>query len=150
MALSSEILNYQLSEVDQRSIAEIKMLENEYAENEKKQRFLKTEIDFKKSKLNISYQPLVMQCLAVGQDYFALKTPIQVSNCVSLSFEIETSREMKNVIATTLSNLFHDKRVGKIQINGKSYYGLPEYFNSDMVTVKAKYKSYVEGRKNNP
>ena len=57
---------------------------------------------------------------------------------------------MKNNIATTLSMLFRDSKIGRIDINGKNYYGLAQYFNADLETVKSKYQSYVEGRKKNP
>ena len=148
--MQEEILEYKLTDSDKKSVENIKALELQYEETEKKQRALKTEIDYQKTRLNIQYYPLVLDCLNVGKDLYSLKTPIQVANCVALNFGIEASREMKNNIATTLSMLFRDSKIGRIDINGKNYYGLAQYFNADLETVKSKYQSYVEGRKKNP
>ena len=147
--MKEETLDFPMTESDKKAIEEIKGLEVKYGEDERKLNLLKADIDYKKSKLNISYQPLILKCLEIGKDFYSLKTPIQVADCVTINFGIEASREMKNNIATNLSMLFRDSKVGRIEINGKNYYGLPMYFNNDLETLKSKYASYIEGRKKN-
>lgn len=148
--MPTDIIDFPISESDKLSIQEILRLEKEFDENEKKQRQLQTEINYKKSKLNISWQVFIQQCLETRKDFYALKTPAQISTCISINFGFAPTREMKNNIATTLSNLFYDEKIGRISINNKSYYGLSKYFNSDLTTLKPKYISFEDDRLKNP
>ncbi len=141
--------NILFSESDRATIQEIKGLEKEYEQNELKLRQLQAEIDFKKSKLNISWIFFILECLDF-KDFYALKTPIQVANCIESKFGFSASREIKNAIATTLSNMFNDGKVGRITINNKSYYGIPKYFDDTLEKLNEKYYSFIEGRKRNP
>jgi hypothetical protein len=85
-------------------------------------------------------------CLDVDSknpSYF-LKTPAFVSKCVTYKYGVQNTRDIKNKIATTLSLMFNQKQLGRIQHKGKTYYGKPHFFKNDMVTLKPEYRNWIE------
>lgn len=75
-----------------------------------------------------------------GSPYFFIKTPAFVSKCIAQKHGIEITRDIKNKIATTLSIMHNQKLIGRIHYNGSSFYGLPDFFNEDLITLKEEYK----------
>lgn len=98
------------------------------------------------SNINIRWKEAVKQCIhdeKVNSSYF-IKTPTFISNCIAWTYGIEVTRTVKNNVASTLSLMFTNGEVGRIQQNGKTYYGETRFFKPDMVTLKKEYSDWVE------
>lgn len=96
--------------------------------------------------ITIQWKESIKNCLGSEPEepgYF-LRTPAFISNCVAWEHGVEITRDIKNKIATTLSLMFNQGLVGRIQHNNKTYYGLPKYFKNDLTTLKKEYSSWVE------
>lgn len=94
----------------------------------------------------IQWKESIKNCLtdeSIQSSYF-LKTPAFISNCVSWTYGVELTRDIKNKIATTLSVMFNQGLIGRVSHNGKTYYGLDKFFEKDMTTLKKKYAEWVE------
>jgi hypothetical protein len=140
----------ELSPQDQETLEVIKEREKALNEAMLNVSRLQSEISFYKRKLSISWIGQINYCLGIGEGFYALKTPVQITDCIAISFGITASREMKNNVSTSLSTMYSDKKLGRISINGKNYYGLPKYFNDDFETLKPEYGHLIEGRKRTP
>lgn len=98
--------------------------------------------------ITIQWKEAIKNCLAIDNNapqfpqYF-LKTPAFISDCVAWTNGVEISRDIKNKIASTLSFMFKEGSVGRIQHNGKTYYGLAQYFNKDLTTIKKEYQRHI-------
>lgn len=98
--------------------------------------------------ITIQWKESIFSCLEVDENtpeffnYF-LKTPAFISDCVAWNCGVDTTRDLKNKIASTLSFMFSKGQVGRIQQNGKTYYGLPKYFNKDLVSIKPIYMKHL-------
>ena len=96
--------------------------------------------------ITIRWKEAVKQCIfqeSVQPMYF-LKTPAFISNCVAWTYGVDVTRDIKNKVATTLSIMFTNKELGRIQHNGKTYYGETKFFKPDLVTLKREFKEWVE------
>lgn len=96
--------------------------------------------------ITIQWKESIKKCLEIESTetgYF-LKTPSFISNCVAWTHGVELTRDIKNKIATTLSIMFNQGFIGRIQHNGKTYYGISKYFKSDLTTLKRDYIDWVK------
>lgn len=96
--------------------------------------------------ITIHWKESIKNCLEAEshQTSYFLKTPAFVSNCVAWDHGVPLTRDIKNKIATTLSIMFNQGLIGRIQHNGKTYYGILKYFKSDLITLKREYADWVE------
>ncbi len=94
----------------------------------------------------IQWKESIKNCLEIEaeQTSYFLKTPAFISECVAWTHGVELTRDIKNKIATTLSVMFNQKLIGRIQHNSKTYYGLSKYFKTDLITLKREYTDWVE------
>ncbi len=46
--------------------------------------------------------------------------------------------------------MFNQKQLGRIQHDGKTYYGKPQFFKNNMVTLKPEYSNWVEDYNKKP
>lgn len=98
--------------------------------------------------ISIPWKDSIKDCLYTEKgapDYpnYFLKTPAFISNCVAWTYGVELTRDIKNKIASTLSFMFKEGAVGRIQHNGKTYYGLPQFFKDDLVTIKKEFQNKI-------
>lgn len=96
--------------------------------------------------VSIQWKGSSQWCLEVdahNPSYF-LKTPAFVAKCIAWKHAVEVTRDIKNKIATTLSTMFNQGLIGRIQHNGKTYYGIPKFFKGDMTTLKREYQNWLE------
>jgi hypothetical protein len=95
--------------------------------------------------ITIQWKESIKKCLLSDNDekYCFLQTPAYVSNCVAWTHGVNLTRDIKNKVSTTLSIMFNQSLLGKIQHNGKTYYGNPKYFKSDLITLKEKYVEWI-------
>lgn len=97
--------------------------------------------------VNIKWRDSIMWCLTVDSDdpsYF-LKTTAGVYTCVAYKHKVEVDADMKSKVGSTLSLMFRQNLIGRYQhTNGDHYYGLSEYFESDLITLKKKYGKNVD------
>lgn len=93
--------------------------------------------------ITIQWKESIKKCLEIEVDEkpFFLKTPAFISGCVAWSYGVPLTRDIKNKVATTLSVMFNQKLIGRIQYSSKTYYGNAHYFKNDLETLK---KDYVE------
>ena len=91
--------------------------------------------------ISIQWKESIRWCLESSSNdssYF-IKTPSFISDCVVWKHGVEVTKDIKNKIATTLSLMFNQGEIGRIQKNGKTYYGLAKFFKKDMISLKAEY-----------
>lgn len=96
--------------------------------------------------ITIQWKESIKNCLESEPEepgYF-LRTPAFISNCVAWTYGVEITRDIKNKIATTLSLMFNQGLIGRVNHNGKTYYGLSKYFKNDLTTLKKEYSTWVE------
>lgn len=96
--------------------------------------------------ITIPWKESIKTCLIdekVQSTYF-LKTPAFIANCVAWTYGVEVTRDIKNKVATTLSIMFNNGEIGRIQHKGKTYYGEAAFFKTDMVTLKREFADWVE------
>lgn len=99
--------------------------------------------------ITIQWKESINVCVELDADnpgYF-LKTPAFISNCVAWNHGVEVTRDIKNKVATNLSQMFNQKLIGRIDHNGKTYYGDKKFFkpNKEKLTVLNKeYVSWIE------
>jgi hypothetical protein len=96
--------------------------------------------------ITIQWKESIKNCLEqeASQSSYFLKTPAFISNCVAWTYGVELTRDIKNKIATTLSFMFNQGAIGRIQHNGKTFYGMPKFFKTDLVTLKRDYADWIE------
>jgi len=95
---------------------------------------------------NIKWREAIIHCLEVDADTksFALKSAMSVSNCIVKKYAISVDRDTKNKIATTLSFLFNNGKIGRTL---DSYYGLLIFFEDDRTTLKSEYSELAKTTK---
>lgn len=88
--------------------------------------------------VTIGWKESIKWCLSVDIDnsYFFVKTPAFVAKCIASKHGVEVTRDIKNKISTTLSIMHNQSLIGRVQHNGKSFYGMPELFKKDLVTLR--------------
>src|ERR1035438_3294019 len=70
----------------------------------------------------IQWKESIKNCLDYSlenenKNYF-LRTPAFVATCVAYKYGVELTRDIKNKISTTLSIMFHQSAIGRMQHNG--------------------------------
>lgn len=113
----------------------------------------KAEVDVKHlrslntAQTNIKWREAIIHCLEVdeGSKLFTLKSAMSVSNCIVKKYAISIDRDTKNKIASTLSFLFTNGKIGRTK--EASYYGLLKFFEDDRTTLKPKYSYLAETTK---
>lgn len=100
--------------------------------------------------ITIQWKESINICVELDADspgYF-LKTPAFISNCVAWNYGVEVTRDIKNKVATNLSQMYNQKLIGRIDHNGKTYYGDKKFFEPDkkgaLIILKDKYKGWVK------
>lgn len=92
--------------------------------------------------ISIKWRESIFWCLnidAQNPEYF-LKSAAGVYKCIAYKHKIEVTSDIKSKIGTSLSMLFQQKKIGRLMLNGISHYGLLEFFDNDLVTLKKKYE----------
>lgn len=136
-------------------------IKNQIAEKENSIAALKDKLHMEKAALdllrkkesdgaNIKWRESIIWCLKVdlNKPRFYVKTPVYISACISKKHQIEINKDVKNKIATTLSTMFNRRLIGKMEKDGKSYYGILEIFEKDSegnyTILKSKYSAWAE------
>lgn len=96
--------------------------------------------------VTIGWKESIKWCLTVdiNNGYFFVKTPAFVAKCIASKHGVEITRDIKNKISTTLSIMHNQGLIGRLQHNGKSFYGMPELFKKDLVTLKPENAKIVD------
>lgn len=94
----------------------------------------------------IRWKESINWCITVDSEnpYYFIKTPTYISKCIASKHGVEVTRDIKNKIATNLSQMFKQKLIGRIQHGGASYYGLTKFFKNDRITLKKEYEPLLE------
>lgn len=94
----------------------------------------------------IRWKESINWCITVDSDnpYYFIKTPAFISKCIAAKHGVEITRDIKNKIATNLSQMFNQGLIGRIQHGGASYYGLTKFFKNDLVTLKKEYETFLD------
>ncbi len=96
--------------------------------------------------VTIGWKESIKWCLNVDAEnpFYFVKTPAFVAKCIASKHGVEITRDIKNKISTTLSIMFNQGLIGKINHNGKSFYGIAELFKKDLITLKPDYAKVVD------
>ena len=92
---------------------------------------------------NIKWRAEIRMCITpLDPKKFYLATSSEISSCIAINNNIQViTRDIKSKISSTLSLMFKEREVGRYGgENGKDYqYGISNFFESDMVTLKKEY-----------
>jgi hypothetical protein len=126
-----------------RLTAQISNLEKELSQHESELNYLKKK---NAETIVIRWKESIKWCLEVDADnpYYFIKKPLFVSKCIAKKHGVEITTDIKNKISTTLSIMFNQGLIGRIQYNGASYYGLPKFFKKNLTELKEEYKDKLE------
>lgn len=129
-------------------ISDIKETQRKISEAEEKLLFLKTKHEMLKRRnyesTVIKWKKSVYGCLEVdkGKARWFLKSISSTSKCIAKRYSIDINRDARNKIATTMSLMYKAGEIGRMTWEGITYYGLPEFFEADLNTLKKEYEKY--------
>lgn len=88
----------------------------------------------------IRWKDSIKWCLEVDKEnpFYFIKNTAYVAKCIANKHGVEITRDIKNKISTTLSVMYNQKEIGRIQYNGNTFYGLPEFFEAENLDVLKK------------
>ena len=146
-AISPDIIAATEKEIENDPIAlQIDQISKEISEKESRIIDLQAQLFVIKSKrpvVKIKWRDSIKWCLeidAANKIYF-LKSGAGVYKCIAFKHKVDITSEIKNKINISLSSLFKEGTIGRIQYNGVFYYGLTKFFNDDLITLKQQYVS---------
>ncbi len=91
---------------------------------------------------NIKWRDSVKWCLEIDSEnprYF-LKSTVGVYNCIAFKHGIDITADIRNKIATTLSQLFMEKiLIGRYMHGNTLYYGMAKFFKENLTDLKDEY-----------
>jgi len=96
--------------------------------------------------VSIKWRESIRWCLEVDSEnwrYF-LKNTSAVYKCIVYKHKVDLTADIKNKIAVTLSALYKEKIIGRIEYNGMHLYGLTKFFNDDLTDLKEEHKSGLD------
>lgn len=110
---------------------------------------LKEELDFLRQthadSVNIKWRDEIRSSLKGPEEQAIFTSYDVIVNSIETKYHLKASRKIKNSIITTLSLMFKERSIGRVEVNSIYYYGFNELFtDNDLTVVKEEYSQLFE------